>query len=46
MRLRLLRGHYGPRGSLLELTGDVTPAEARKLAEEAFGKWSSSCRAG
>ncbi len=34
--------HYGPRGSLLELTGDVTPAEARKLAEEAFGKWTSS----
>jgi len=34
--------HYGPKGSLLELTGDVTPAEARKLAEEAFGKWSSS----
>jgi len=34
--------HYGPRGSLLEMTGDVTPAEARKLAEEAFGKWTSS----
>jgi zinc protease len=26
----------------LELTGDLTPAEARKLAEEAFGKWSST----
>ncbi len=36
--------HYGPRGSLLELTGDVTPAEARKLAEEAFGKWTSSAQ--
>ncbi len=34
--------NYGPRASLLELTGDVTPAEARKLAEEAFGKWTSS----
>jgi zinc protease len=34
--------HYGPKSSLLELTGDVTPAEARKLAEEAFGKWTSS----
>ena len=34
--------NYGPRGSLLELTGDVTPAEANKLAEEAFGKWSST----
>ncbi len=35
-------GHYGPRNSLLEFTGDVTPGEARKLAEEAFGSWSSS----
>jgi zinc protease len=34
--------HYGPKGSLLELTGDVTPADARKLAEEAFGKWNST----
>jgi len=33
--------HYGPKSSLLELTGDVTPAEARKLAEESFGKWTS-----
>jgi len=33
--------HYGPRGSLLELTGDLTPVEARHLAEEAFGKWTS-----
>ncbi len=36
--------NYGPRGSLLELTGDVTPAEARKLAEQAFGKWTSSAQ--
>jgi len=34
--------HYGPKTSLLELTGDVTVAQARKLAEEAFGKWSST----
>jgi zinc protease len=34
--------NYGPRGSLLELTGDVTLAEAHKLAEEAFGKWTSA----
>jgi len=34
--------NYGPRGSLLELTGDVTPAEARKLAEDAFGRWTST----
>jgi len=26
---------------LLELTGDVTVAEARKLAEDAFGRWTS-----
>ena len=35
-------GHYGPKSTLLELTGDVTQAEARKLVEAAFGKWSSS----
>ena len=34
--------HYGPKGTLLELTGDVTPTEARKLAEEYFGKWTAS----
>jgi zinc protease len=34
--------HYGPKSSLLEITGDVTPAEARRLAEEAFGKWTSA----
>ena len=33
--------HYGPKSSLLEITGDVTPAEARRLAEAAFGKWTS-----
>ena len=36
------KGHYGPKDSLLELTGDVTPAEARKMAEAAFGSWSSN----
>jgi zinc protease len=34
--------NYGPRGSLLELTGDLTPAEARHLAEKSFGKWTST----
>jgi zinc protease len=34
--------HYGPRSSLLELTGDLTPAQARKLAEDSFGEWSST----
>jgi len=33
--------HYGPKTSLLELTGDVTPAQARQLAEEVFGNWNS-----
>jgi zinc protease len=33
--------YFGPRNSLLELTGDVTPAQARKLAEEAFGGWTA-----
>jgi zinc protease len=34
--------HYGPKGSLLEITGDVTPEEAHRLAEDAFGKWTSA----
>jgi zinc protease len=29
--------HYGPKESLLELTGDITPTEARKMAEEVSG---------
>jgi len=32
---------YGPKTSLLELTGDVTAEQARKLAEDAFGSWTS-----
>jgi zinc protease len=35
-------GHYGPKSTLLELTGDVTPAEARKLVQAAFGNWTST----
>ncbi|WP_109485613.1 M16 family metallopeptidase [Occallatibacter savannae] len=34
--------HYGPKSSLLELTGDLTPEQARQLAEKAFGDWSSA----
>ena len=34
-------GHYSPGTSLLQLTGDVTPAEARQLAEDIFGAWAS-----
>jgi zinc protease len=36
--------HYGPKTSLLLLTGDLTPAGARKLAEAAFGKWDSTAQ--
>jgi len=38
----LYANSYGPKDTLLMLTGDLTLAEARKLAEEAFGKWSSA----
>jgi zinc protease len=34
--------HYGPKTSVLVMTGDVTLAEARKLAEATLGKWSSN----
>ena len=33
--------HYGPKNSLLVLTGDITPAKARSLAEQTFASWSS-----
>jgi zinc protease len=31
--------HYGPADSALVLVGDITVHQARKLAEEYFGKW-------
>jgi zinc protease len=34
--------NYGPKDSLLELTGDLTTEQAHKLAETAFGKWNSA----
>jgi len=37
--------HYGPADSALVLAGDVSVAEARKLAEENFGKWSGKASA-
>jgi len=37
--------HYGPKDSALVLAGDVTMAEARKLAEENFGKWTGTVSA-
>ena len=38
-------GHYGPADSALVLVGDVTTGEARKLAEEYFGKWTGNASA-
>jgi zinc protease len=37
-------GHYGPADSALVLSGDVTEAEARRLAEKYFGNWISAAR--
>jgi zinc protease len=38
--------HYGPKDTLLELTGDVTAEQARQVAEAAFGNWRSAAAAG
>ena len=35
------RSHFGPRDSLLEMTGDVTETEARQFAKAVFGNWTS-----
>ena len=37
--------HYGPADSALVLVGDVTMGEAKKLAEEYFGKWTGTATA-
>ena len=37
--------HYGPKDSALVLSGDVTLLQARKLAEEYFGKWTGTASA-
>jgi len=37
--------HYGPKDSALVLAGDVTPAQARKIAEDYFGKWTGTASA-
>ena len=36
------KSHYGPADSALIVSGDVTRAEAEKLAREYFGKWSNT----
>jgi zinc protease len=37
--------HYGPADSALVLAGDVTPVEAKKLAEQYFGGWTGKATA-
>jgi zinc protease len=37
--------HFGPKDSLLELTGDVTESEARQFAKTVFGNWTSAAAA-
>jgi zinc protease len=37
--------HYGPKNSVLVLAGDVTRAEAERLARLDFGKWTSETAA-
>jgi zinc protease len=37
--------HYGPADSALVMVGDVTMAEAKRLVEEYFGKWTGSASA-
>ncbi|WP_245632221.1 M16 family metallopeptidase [Edaphobacter aggregans] len=37
--------HYGPQDSALVLVGDVTRAEAEKLARQYFGKWTGDAAA-
>jgi len=37
--------HYGPQDSALVLVGDVTRADAEKLAKQYFGKWTGNAAA-
>ena len=36
------RAMYAPAGSTLLLVGDITPAEARSVAQQAFGSWTAT----
>ncbi len=36
------KAHYGPKNSALVLVGDVTQADAEKLAKKYFGSWSNA----
>ncbi|HEV2718840.1 MAG TPA: pitrilysin family protein, partial [Thermoanaerobaculia bacterium] len=39
------RRHYAPNNAILVIVGDITPAEAHKLAEENFGSWKAETAA-
>jgi len=41
---KLYQAAFSPKNAALVLAGDLTEAEARKLANDAFGKWSSNGR--
>src|SRR5262249_31760991 len=41
---KLYQAAFSPKNAALVLAGDLTPEEARKLATDAFGKWSSEGR--
>ena len=36
------KSHYGPQNSVLVFAGDLTRADAEKLAKQYFGKWSNA----
>ena len=36
------KSHYGPADSALLFAGDITPAEARRIAQQYFGKWTGT----
>ena len=39
------KGHYGPQDAALVIAGDVSQAEARRLAEKYFGSWTGTASA-
>jgi zinc protease len=43
---RFYASHFGPADSALMLAGDLSEADARRLAEKYFGSWSSSAASG
>ncbi len=39
------KGHYGPQDAAVVFAGDVTPGQAKELAEKYFGTWSGTASA-